>query len=144
LQIEVVNGKNNICYCLFGVYLVTGTKNLPRRNIPDFKIKFLSPLRDGQTRFLGPFHWTHVVSKAAVSPKSLLFTTLHLKAIALFDLFLEGDSAFLDHLTSAFFLSLEPLGLVIQNVPGYLKKKFYHVPCRLGKYSSYFIYSNNE
>jgi hypothetical protein len=27
LQIEVVNGKKHICYCIFSVYLVTGTKN---------------------------------------------------------------------------------------------------------------------
>jgi hypothetical protein len=27
LRIEVVNGKNIICYCIFGVYFVTGTKN---------------------------------------------------------------------------------------------------------------------
>jgi hypothetical protein len=27
LRIEVVNGKKNICYCIFSVYLVTGTKN---------------------------------------------------------------------------------------------------------------------
>jgi hypothetical protein len=26
LRIEVFNGKKNICYCIFGVYLVTGTK----------------------------------------------------------------------------------------------------------------------
>jgi hypothetical protein len=31
-----------ICYCIFGVYLVTGTKNpdIRRRNVPDFKINF--------------------------------------------------------------------------------------------------------
>jgi hypothetical protein len=27
LRIEVVNGKKHICYCIFSVYLVTGTKN---------------------------------------------------------------------------------------------------------------------
>jgi hypothetical protein len=27
LRIEVVFGQNNICYCIFSVYLVTGTKN---------------------------------------------------------------------------------------------------------------------
>jgi hypothetical protein len=27
LRIEVVYGKFFICYCIFGVYLVTGTKN---------------------------------------------------------------------------------------------------------------------
>jgi hypothetical protein len=27
LRIEVVNSKFFICYCIFGVYLVTGTKN---------------------------------------------------------------------------------------------------------------------
>jgi hypothetical protein len=27
---------------------------------------FRGTLKDGQTRFLGPFHWTHIVSQAAV------------------------------------------------------------------------------
>jgi hypothetical protein len=34
-----------------------------------FSVLFISPLtlKDGQTRFMGPFHWTHIVSQAAVS-----------------------------------------------------------------------------
>jgi hypothetical protein len=44
LGIKVINGKKNICYCIFGVYLVTGTNNpdiSPRSNIPEFQNIFL-------------------------------------------------------------------------------------------------------
>jgi hypothetical protein len=35
--------------------------------ITDFKIIFyITTLKDGKTRFLGPFHWTHIISQAAV------------------------------------------------------------------------------
>jgi hypothetical protein len=49
LRIEVVNGQNNICYCIFRVYLVTGTKNpdISQEGIERSgfqKNKFLSPL----------------------------------------------------------------------------------------------------
>jgi hypothetical protein len=74
LQIEVVNGKKPICYCIFSVYLVTGTKNPDISEEGTFRISKLffyiitrGTLKDGQTRFLGPFHWTHIVSQAAVN-----------------------------------------------------------------------------
>jgi hypothetical protein len=67
LRIEVVNGKKPICYCIFSVYLVTGTKNLDISEEGTFRISKLffyittmGTLKDGQTRFLGPFHWTHI------------------------------------------------------------------------------------
>jgi hypothetical protein len=49
MRIEVVNGQNNICYCIFRVYLVTGTKNpdISQEGIERSgfqKNKFLSPL----------------------------------------------------------------------------------------------------
>jgi hypothetical protein len=46
LRIEVVNGKKNICYCIFGVCLVTGTKNLDISQKETFRISifFISPL----------------------------------------------------------------------------------------------------
>jgi hypothetical protein len=59
LRIEVVNGKKNICYYIFGVYLVTGTKNPDISKEITFRISKLffyittrGTLKDGQTRFL--------------------------------------------------------------------------------------------
>jgi hypothetical protein len=59
LRIEVVNGKKNICYCIFGVYVVTGTKNPNISGKKTFRISKLffyittrGTLKDGQTRFL--------------------------------------------------------------------------------------------
>jgi hypothetical protein len=80
LRIEVVNGLNNICYCIFSVYLVTGTKNPDISEEGTFRISKLffyittrGTLKDNQTRFLGPFHWTHIVSQAAVVSCQLYF-----------------------------------------------------------------------
>jgi hypothetical protein len=73
LRIDVLNGKKNICYSIFGVYLATGTKNPDISEEGTFRISKLffyittrGTLKDGQTQFLGPFHWTHIVSQAAV------------------------------------------------------------------------------
>jgi hypothetical protein len=58
LRIELVNGKKNICYCIFKVYLVTGTKNADISQEGTFlisKIFFISPLGQG-----GLFFWTHI------------------------------------------------------------------------------------
>jgi hypothetical protein len=57
LRIEVVNDKNFICYyCIFGVYLVTGTKNPDICQEGTFRISKLffyittrGTLKDGQT-----------------------------------------------------------------------------------------------
>jgi hypothetical protein len=64
-----------ICYCIFGVYFVTGTKNPDISEEGTFRISKLifyitarGTLKDGQTQFFGPFHWTHIaciVSQAA-------------------------------------------------------------------------------
>jgi hypothetical protein len=74
LRIEVVNGKKPICYCIFSVYLVTGTKNPDISEEGTFRILKLffyittrGILKDGQTQFFGPFHWTQIVSQAAHS-----------------------------------------------------------------------------
>jgi hypothetical protein len=71
LRIDVLNGKKNICYSIFGVYFATGTKNLDISEEGTFRISKLffyittrGTLKDGQTQFLGPFHWTHIVSQA--------------------------------------------------------------------------------
>jgi hypothetical protein len=63
MQIEVVNGKKHICYCIFSVYLVTGTKNPDISEEGTFRISKIiffittrGTLKDGQTQFLGPFH----------------------------------------------------------------------------------------
>jgi hypothetical protein len=72
LRIDVLHAKKYICYCNFGVYLVTRTKNPDITEEGTFQISILfyiitrGTLKDGQTRFLGPFHWTHIVSQAAV------------------------------------------------------------------------------
>jgi hypothetical protein len=59
LRIEVVNSKKNICYCIFVVYLVTGTKNPDISEKGTFRISKLffyittrGTLKDGQTRFM--------------------------------------------------------------------------------------------
>jgi hypothetical protein len=58
---------------MFGVYLVTRTINPDISEKGTFRISKIffyiitrGTLKDGQTRFLGPFHWTHIVSQAAV------------------------------------------------------------------------------
>jgi hypothetical protein len=55
LRIEVVNGKQNICYCIFGVYLVTGTKNPDISQEGTFRI---SKLLHSSSR--GLIMWTFV------------------------------------------------------------------------------------
>jgi hypothetical protein len=52
-----------ICYCIFGVYLVTGTKNPDISQEETFRISKLifyittrGTLKDGQTRFLRVCH----------------------------------------------------------------------------------------
>jgi hypothetical protein len=35
-----------------------------------FNVCFRGTLKDGQTQFLGLFHWTHIVSQAAVLGKA--------------------------------------------------------------------------
>jgi hypothetical protein len=71
LRIEVVNGKKNICYCFFRVYLVTGTKNPDISQEGMFRISKIffyittrGTLKDGQTQFLGLLF---LVSQVAVS-----------------------------------------------------------------------------
>jgi hypothetical protein len=73
LRIEVVNGKKFICYCIFRVYLVTGTKNpdisqegTSRISKKIFFITTRGTLKDSQTQFCGLFLWTHIVSQVAV------------------------------------------------------------------------------
>jgi hypothetical protein len=73
LRIEVVNGKKHICYCIFSVYFVTGTKNPDISQEGTFRISkkifFITTrgtLKDGQTQFCGLFFWTHIVSQVAV------------------------------------------------------------------------------
>jgi hypothetical protein len=60
LRIEVVNGKTNICSCIFGVYLVTGTKNPDISQKVTFRISKLffystTTLKGGQPQFFGYF-----------------------------------------------------------------------------------------
>jgi hypothetical protein len=61
VRIEVVNRKINICYCIFGVYLVTGTKNPDISQEETFRIPnfFISPLgvleKMAKPYFLGYF-----------------------------------------------------------------------------------------
>jgi hypothetical protein len=73
LRIDVVNGKKNICYSIFGVYFVTGTKNPDISEEGTFRISKLifyittrGTLKDGQTQFLRIFLGTHIVSQVAV------------------------------------------------------------------------------
>jgi hypothetical protein len=74
LRIDVVNGKKNICYSIFGVYFVTGTKNPDISEKGTFRISKLifyittrGTLKDGQTQFLRIFLGTHIVSQVAVA-----------------------------------------------------------------------------
>jgi hypothetical protein len=80
LQIEVVNGQNNICYYIFSVYLVTGTKNPDISQegiswIPKlfFYITTRGTLKDGQTQFLRLFFGTHIISQVAVPYAWVIF-----------------------------------------------------------------------
>jgi hypothetical protein len=59
LRIEVVNGNKIICFCIFGVYLVTGTKNPDISEKGSFQISKIifyittrGTLKDCKTRFL--------------------------------------------------------------------------------------------
>jgi hypothetical protein len=78
LRIEVVYGKKMICYCIFRVYLLTGTKNPNISQEGAFrntKLFFYNTtrgtLKDGQTQFLRIFLGTHIVSQAGSSGSSL-------------------------------------------------------------------------
>jgi hypothetical protein len=80
LRIAVVNGKKHICYCIFSVYLVTGTKNPDISQEGTFRISkkifFITTrgtLKDGKTQFCGLFFWTHIVSQVAVPPQPTFF-----------------------------------------------------------------------
>jgi hypothetical protein len=79
LRIEVVNGNFVIYYCVFRVYLVTGTKKPDisqegTSRIPKlfFYMTTRGTLKDGQTQFLRLFIGTHNVSQVAVCWKGMV------------------------------------------------------------------------
>jgi hypothetical protein len=106
--------KKLFCYCIFGVYFVTGTKHPDisqegTSKIPKliFYITTLHSLKDGQTQFLRLFFGTHIVSQVAVPDQGTSSITNLFIQLTMLELpqplfSIESPKRYSDHISKKF------------------------------------------